>query len=378
MGRDQQTGTRLGRPRCCRRRQERVDCQIYAVLRLHRFGRASYSSSSEVDRCNLGSFQTSIRLPSSVFASDFEEDVGLLNRAAPRSGPIVDADPELLEVLETLDDAFEVEEVVKGDDLAKELNAEEGNPDELDDILADIVSGERVEDSDEEYETVEEDDEEDVDSDFGPGIGSDDEAEQIGGRRPLFDKVETRTKFTEYSMSSSVISRSQQLTILDDRFEKVSVAISVLPCRLQREVVAQVLHSRDIRRTFGFLHFLTSGFVFSFQFFDKYEEENTGALEFDDIEGVRPEASAVMDHMVAEFQKEKATERQRLVLHTTTYEAGEEGDGDREETELLEVEAPKEKWDCESIISTYSNLYHHPKLISEPSRKVCLSLRTVR
>jgi len=27
---------------------------------------------------------------------------------------------------------------------------------------------------------------------------------------------------------------------------------------------------------------------------------------------------------------------------------------------------PERKWDCESILSTYSNIYNHPKLISEP------------
>ena len=26
----------------------------------------------------------------------------------------------------------------------------------------------------------------------------------------------------------------------------------------------------------------------------------------------------------------------------------------------------KEKWDCETILSTYSNLYNHPKVIEEP------------
>lgn len=26
----------------------------------------------------------------------------------------------------------------------------------------------------------------------------------------------------------------------------------------------------------------------------------------------------------------------------------------------------KEKWDCQSILSTYSNIYNHPKLIEEP------------
>ena len=41
------------------------------------------------------------------------------------------------------------------------------------------------------------------------------------------------------------------------------------------------------------------------------------------------------------------------------------------DTEIIQVEVkPEEKWDCESILSTYSNLYNHPKLISEP-KKVC-------
>ena len=28
---------------------------------------------------------------------------------------------------------------------------------------------------------------------------------------------------------------------------------------------------------------------------------------------------------------------------------------------------PGERWDCESILSTYSNIYNHPKLITEPA-----------
>lgn len=34
--------------------------------------------------------------------------------------------------------------------------------------------------------------------------------------------------------------------------------------------------------------------------------------------------------------------------------------------ELIVDAREKDKWDCESIISTYSNIYNHPKLISEP------------
>jgi len=43
-----------------------------------------------------------------------------------------------------------------------------------------------------------------------------------------------------------------------------------------------------------------------------------------------------------------------------------------EDLEKLTVDArEKDKWDCESILSTYSNIYNHPKLISEPSKVSC-------
>ena len=40
------------------------------------------------------------------------------------------------------------------------------------------------------------------------------------GENP-FEDVETRSRFTAYSMTSSVIRRNDGLTLLDDRFEKV-------------------------------------------------------------------------------------------------------------------------------------------------------------
>lgn len=37
---------------------------------------------------------------------------------------------------------------------------------------------------------------------------------------------------------------------------------------------------------------------------------------------------------------------------------------------VLEVEdETQKKWDCESILSTYSNCYNHPKLIEEPKKR---------
>jgi hypothetical protein len=48
-------------------------------------------------------------LPLSVFASKTEEDIGLLNKAAPRPGPRIDWDPD---IVETLDDQFTNHDVV--------------------------------------------------------------------------------------------------------------------------------------------------------------------------------------------------------------------------------------------------------------------------
>lgn len=45
-------------------------------------------------------------------------------------------------------------------------------------------------------------------------------------------------------------------------------------------------------------------------------------------------------------------------------------DDDCKSTSSDDEEAPERKWDCESILSTYSNIYNHPKLISEPSKKI--------
>ena len=48
-----------------------------------------------------------------------------------------------------------------------------------------------------------------------------------------------------------------------------------------------------------------------------------------------------------------------------------------EEVDIVKVEDKGEKWDCESILPTYSTLYNHPKLISEPrNNKIQLSSKT--
>ena len=144
----------------------------------------------EIRRMNL-------KLPSQVFASKGrEEDVGLLNKAAP-VGLDLSLDPDIVAALDD-DYNFEDPDNEFGDDFIMQLN-EEG-----DDI--------EEEGSEEEWE--------DADSDDLGGGRSDDEEDDEVPSLLSWTGEETRTKFTNYSMSSSVIRRNKQLSLLDDQFDR--------------------------------------------------------------------------------------------------------------------------------------------------------------
>ncbi|CAG5108562.1 Similar to ltv1: Protein LTV1 homolog (Xenopus laevis), partial [Cotesia congregata] len=139
-----------------------------------------------------------INLPSSVFASSVEEKVGLLNKAAPVSGPRLDFDPD---VVAAMDDDFDYDDPDNQleDDFMQFANAE----------------GE-----------LDEEDEGEYDSDASSGLFdiSEEERDEVGsldGPRYQFKEEETKSRFTEYSMSSSVIRRNENLTLVDEKFERV-------------------------------------------------------------------------------------------------------------------------------------------------------------
>lgn len=79
------------------------------------------------------------------------------------------------------------------------------------------------EDTDDEDESGEEEEDE-GDCDSMGGLSYDDDDEE-GQREFMFMKEETRSRFTEYSLTSSVMRRNEQLTLLDDRFEKVGTTV---------------------------------------------------------------------------------------------------------------------------------------------------------
>uniref|UniRef100_A0A8D0F1W4 Protein LTV1 homolog n=1 Tax=Strix occidentalis caurina TaxID=311401 RepID=A0A8D0F1W4_STROC len=264
----------------------------------------------------------SIKLPSSVFATEFEEDVGLLNKAAPVSGPRLDFDPD---IVAALDDDFDFDnpENILEDDFVLQANEPQKG------IILRYVGG-NAEDEDE-WEDVEDDSDEndscsnDKDCD-SEGPLSDD---GVNGQRKefLFMQEETRSRFTDYSMTSSVMRRNEQLTLLDDRFEK---------------------------------------------FFEQFDEDEIGALDNVELEGYINTDNARLQEVLNDYYKEKAKNCVKLdalePCEDIDSPVNEQSEEEKEEIVAVVIEEPKEKWDCESILSTYSNLYNHPTLIKEPSK----------
>ncbi|KAL6268759.1 hypothetical protein P5V15_001884 [Pogonomyrmex californicus] len=263
-----------------------------------------------------------INLPSSVFASNVEEKVGMLNKAAPVSGPRLDLDPD---VVAAMDDDFDY------DDPENQL---EDNFIEL--ANAGSSDNEDNEDSDREYEYElnesgnESDSESDVSYNGHMDLSDEDadEVHSLNGPQYTFKDEETKSRFTEYSMSSSVMRRNEQLTLLDNKFEKMYAA---------------------------------------------YDENEIGALDCDEIEGYVAHDSDLIMQYAAEFEKKQKEDTENIAelmkdrMKIIEKECSSSEDEDLEK--LFVDPRGKDRWDCESILSTYSNIYNHPKLISEPPKR---------
>ncbi|XP_063297283.1 protein LTV1 homolog [Pelobates fuscus] len=268
----------------------------------------------------------SINLPSSVFASEFEEDIGLLNKAAPVGGLRLDLDPD---IVAGLDDDFDFDDPENqlDDDFIIQANDPSSNE-----------TWRKHEGEWEDVDSEEEDDdsqEGDFDSD-GPVSDEEGGGESGNTKEFFFMNEETKSRFTDYSISSSVIKRNDQLTLLDERFEK---------------------------------------------FYEQFDDDEIGALDNAELEGfIRSDSNRLQD-VIEDYYKQKAKECVKLDDRTPREGMDmiiEEVEEDNEEMETVVVEEPGEKWDCESFLSTYSNLYNHPQMIKEPtkSKPIVVSSKT--
>ncbi|XP_058237148.1 protein LTV1 homolog isoform X2 [Hemibagrus wyckioides] len=284
--------------------------------------RGSGEEEEEVDEDEQGQEEVltipaaSIKLPSSVFASEFEEEVGLLNKAAPISGPRLDMDPDIVAALDEDFDFDDPENILEDDFIIKANDV----------VSGDIHMGEG--DDDDEWEDTDEgesgEDDEERSYDSAGGV-SDDEVDR---GQFMFMDCETRSRFTEYSLTSSVMRRNEQLTLLDDRFEK---------------------------------------------FYEQFDDDEIGALDNAELEGFIDPSSTRLEEIIHDYFKEKEKEVQKpeqLGPPELPCLKEEEEEEEEQEMETLVIEEPpEEKWDCETIISTYSNLYNRPKLIEDPPKQ---------
>lgn len=251
-----------------------------------------------------------LNLPSSVFATEYEEDEGLLRKAAPHSGPRPDLEPE---IVAALDDDFDF------NDPNNQLE---------DDFMEMAMGGEG------DYKNYDGEEYSDIDSEFGSEDGSfegeaDENGDRLGKllRSRKFDDEETKSRFTEYSMSSSVIRRNKQLELLDDRFEK---------------------------------------------FFENYDEPEIGALDCEEIEGHVEMSGDLLSQCMVELKRDvndlpydRKWDEQRI-KKIMENELSEE---EMVDLDVTHEEDTDKKWDCESVLSTYSNAYNHPKVIPEQRRR---------
>lgn len=328
-----------------------------------------------------------MRLPAAAFASGKEGKVGLVNKGAGNanpSGPLIGWDPD---IVEALDEDFDLDDPdnILDDDFVLKANQDDGFAESGDDDSdGDWTSDDDDDDSDEYDEEAEDMDavttrfdgatklgaRQGVNVTSGEEVGDlkarieemkkamaldamkrmdggEDDGSDFGG---FDDLEETKSRFTEYSMTSSVIRRNDQLTLLDDRFEKL---------------------------------------------YEQYDDDQIGGLDGEDLGSggggnvykITPSAANddgannPFNDILVEFEKQntqltatEVLEKLRELEAMKKDDDDDDAETDEDEEELVKLttfEKPKEKnnWDCESIISTYSNLYNHPKTISEPSKK---------
>lgn len=251
-----------------------------------------------------------VKLPSEVFASNEEEHIGMLNKGVLPKGPQPEWDPDIVAALDDGVD-FDDPDNFLDDNFIAFANAAEN----AGEYSRDIGSHNYADGNDEEFDTDSEA------SDISSNNFFSDE--DIDG----FAKEETKSRFTEYSMTSSVIRRTEGLKVLDDRFERIM---------------------------------------------EEYDEEEIGCIDHEEVQGALSAnndlINSVVDgfldstktHTLEEVKGDDADENEKII------EAEESSDTEDEEKIFAQFKTePKEKWDCESILSTYSNIYNHPKLITE-------------
>ncbi|CAF3925852.1 unnamed protein product [Adineta steineri] len=277
-------------------------------------------------------------LPSTVFESRTTNEIGMLNLAAPDSDPKIHWDPDVIAALDDDEFDYDADENAIEDDFMLKANGVEPLDDDECAEFEDEIMHENL------PATIpplfipktnkpiplalrrfldQGDDDEDMESNFSHGDG---------------DNQTSKTKYTNYSMTSSVIRRNQGLQNIDDHFDKV---------------------------------------------FDEYDDEEIGAL---DSHQINQEGASIEDDLVKQtiqkFEKQQMQTDEKLeevAIEKTKRLAKHLLNQPEVKTTIIiqDDEKQDDKWDCETVLTTYSNKFNHPKLITQiRTHKIRLSNKT--
>lgn len=265
-----------------------------------------------------------------LFASSKETKTGMLERAHNADGITFDSD-----ILRAMSKDFDFEDpnnVLDDDflDQAGGLIEDEGEmvDGEMTDLTLDLFKTEPqiITFARDQHSSCNQDDDECEDSDADQILEGEEEAEA--------DEDDRRTVFTNYSMTSSVMRRSQGLQHLDEHFER--------------------LYEKEYA-----------------------DDTEIGALDLNEVKGGEELLSNI--EQIKEMKREIKIVRKKN--HGDDYEPelvsehhkvaviGDEPNAEDEDLVDVEVKVRENRVDCESILSYNSNIYNHPKLISEPRKR---------
>ncbi|EDO32402.1 predicted protein [Nematostella vectensis] len=326
-----------------------------------------------------------VKLPSEVFASGYEQEEGLLNLAAPAPGPHPEWDPD---IVAALDDDLDLDEDsnILDDDFIFKANApsnEAADEDESDDD--DLIR------SDKEFD----------DNDDEKYFPLDGEADDDSHGGLSFDDEETKSRFTSYSMTSSVIRRNKGLTMLDDKFEKVmeeydedeigaldhEEVLGTVDTNADSHIINAITEEFEQTRTKvqHLLQPLQSSYTYQGatmkgkgyrgsttmkgltmlddkfeKVMEEYDEDEIGALDHEEVLGtVDTNADS---HIINAITEEFEQTRTKVHFSGLPLEGKgngsksnrtEQSSGEDDEDLVRGAEKPKEQWDCESILSKF-------------------------
>ncbi|KAJ3213116.1 peroxin [Dinochytrium kinnereticum] len=271
-------------------------------------------------------------LPSGVLGSRSEDEIGMMNREAHVS--VLDIEPSMREVIYALEDEEYVEDDI--DDFFEALDADsvpEKYASAAEPHLSEEHGNEEGEEWYKEYQRYKED-----------GMDSDEDYD---------DEQDDAERLTMMSMTSSALFRNKNLTILDQRFDE-------LMKKEYDDDEDEEFEDVDSNEPVGAITQKRLDKIFD-SFLDSTEVVGRKKLLLN-----RVIPMAQMDSVRKELKGGEKDVEKVLEAENDIKDGQELYDQlEAEYQELMKSDDEKEKWDVETVLTTYSNIYNRPALIKE-------------